>query len=312
MTMLFATLSACKPTEEPQSKPSLDSTDHTKIFLYAEGNVPYDDDNDCRDYCFVTPYLASEPTGGAVVVFPGGGYNHLSNATDKGGADNDGDQKESSSIAEWYNASGISVFVVNYRTTAVDKSVCYKHILSDATRAVKVVRANASKYYIDENKIAVQGYSAGGHLASVLLTKGGFVVDDSNYVTDQIDAVSAEVNAAVLCYSVISLQSDLTHKGTSKVFSGGDENIKTEYSSNLNVTPDTAPCFLWCHQNDGTVKSQNTREMASVLENNGVLCEMHVFDDNGTSDHGVGVAQKYDEAKQWPSLATTFLKNLGF
>lgn len=288
------------------------SKNHDKIYLYNEGNVPYDSDGDTRKYVFITPYLAAHPTGGAVVVFPGGGYNHLSNATNKGGADNDGDQKESSAIAEWYNAQGISVFVVNYRTTSVDGDVDYRHILADGMRAVRYVRANADKFYVNADKIAVQGYSAGGHLASVLLTKNNFAVDDEHYVADEIDAVSAKANAAVLCYAVTSLEDGLTHKGTAKVFSGGDEEIKKAYSSVLNVTADTSPCFLWCHESDGTVSSQNTYEMAAALQAKNVECEMHVFDDNGTTAHGVGVAQDYAEAKTWPSLATEFLKNLGF
>lgn len=48
------------------------SKDHSKILYYSENNVAYDDDNDCYEYCFMTPYLAARPTGGAVLVFPGG------------------------------------------------------------------------------------------------------------------------------------------------------------------------------------------------------------------------------------------------
>ena len=293
------------------------SKDHTKILYYSENNVAYDDDNDCYEYCFMTPYLAARPTGGAVLVFPGGAYSNLSNSRladgTKTGADNDGDQKESSSIAKFYNAQGISVFIVNYRTKrVVGTTISYKQILSDATRALKYVSKNADKYYVKKDKIAVQGYSAGGHLASVLLTKGCFDIADPTYVKDEIDEEKAVVSAGVLCYPVITLSESYTHKSTAKNFSGGDSAIKTEYSSEKNVTASTAPCFLWCHENDGTVPSKNTKAMRDALTAANVKNEVHIFDDNGATDHGIGIAENFEEAKAWTSLATAFLKNLGF
>lgn len=305
---VWATLVACNDD-------SVDNTEgaknHDAIYLYQQGNVPFDDGCDCSGYVFLTPYLAAHPTGGAVVVFPGGGYNHLSNATNKGGADNDGDQKEASAIAEWYNEQGISVFVVNYRTTSVHKNACYRQILSDGVRAIKYVRHNAEKFFVDNNKIAVQGYSAGGHLAATLLTTE-FAETDPDYVLDEVDKESAKVNAAVLCYAVTSLDDDVTHKGTKTVFCGGDSTVAQKYSPVQNVTKDTAPCFLWCHNGDGTVKSENTYAMAMALGEKGVSYQLNVFEDGGTKTHGVGVAQDYEEAKQWPALATKFLKGLGF
>ena len=293
------------------------SKDHSKILYYSENNVAYDDGNDCYEYCFMTPYLAARPTGGAVLVFPGGAYSNLSNSRladgTKTGTDNDGDQKESSSIAKFYNAQGISVFIVNYRTkSVVGTTISYKQILSDATRALKYVSKNADKYYVKKDKIAVQGYSAGGHLASVLVTKGCFDIADPTYVKDEIDEEKAVVSAGVLCYPVITLSESYTHKSTAKNFSGGDSAIKTEYSSEKNVTASTAPCFLWCHDKDGTVSSENTRAMQTALLEKNVECEVHIFDDNGATDHGIGIAENFEEAKAWTSLATAFLKSLGF
>lgn len=294
------------------------SLNHDPIYIYRNNNVPYDDDNDSRSYVFLTPYLASKPTGGAVIVCPGGAYKHLSNSTDVSGdeygqgVNNLGNQKESSSIASFYNEQGISVFILNYRTKALDNDINYQKILSDGTRAVKYVRYFADRYYVDPNKIAVQGYSAGGHLASMLLTRYDFKIDDPNYSKDAIDEVDAKPNASVLCYAVLTFTGSGVHSGTRNNFID-DESKYEYYSATLSVTENTAPTFLWCHKNDKSVNATaNTIAMASALESKGVKHELHVYDDNGTKDHGIGIAQDYPEAKEWPSLATNFLKSCGF
>ena len=286
------------------------------IYLYKKGNVPYDKKSKCQEFVFLTPYLSDNPSGGAILVCPGGAYNHLSNSTKniKGfgqGVNNLGDQKEAGSIAFYYNKKGISVFVLNYRTEAVDLNINYKKILSDGIRAIRYIRYNASKYGINPNKIGVQGYSAGGHLASMLLTRYDFVIDDKNYIKDEIDLIDAKPNAAVLCYPVISLKDEYTHKTTRKNFIN-NKKLYDYYSADKAVTNKTSPTFLWCHKYDGSVNSINTKLMIDALKNNGVTFEGYIFDDNKTTDHGVGIAQNYDEAKIWPILATDFLKIQGF
>ena len=69
---------------------------------------------------------------------------------------------------------------------------------------------------------------------------------------------------------------------------------------------------MWCNENDGTVPSKNTKAMRDALTAANVKNETHIFDDNGTTEHGVGIAESFEEAKAWTSLATAFLKSLGF
>lgn len=108
------------------------------------------------------------------------------------------------------------------------------------------------------------------------------------------------------------MDTPLTHNNTRKNFTGGDESLYDRFSAEKNVSEKTPPCFLWCHEKDATVNSGNTYAFASALDVVGVYNECHVYDDNGTYTHGIGVAQDYEEAKIWPSLATEFLKNLDF
>lgn len=322
-----------------------------KMYLYDEGNVPFDADGDTRDFAFLTPYPAPATDGqknSAVIVMAGGGYNHISNSTDPvgdknpdgkdygRGVNNDGNQKEASSIAKWYNARGINVYVLNYRTavTVLGSSV-YREAMSDVLRAVRYLRYNADSLGIDANKIAVQGGSAAGHLAAMALTcydwndepeKYGYT-PDPNYVEDEIDAVSAKPDAGVLAYPVITFETstNAVHTGSRSKFLGSlASSYYPVYSADKQVTSETSPAFLWAHKNDSSVNSKNTELMRDALTANGVQNECHIFDDNGYKTHGIGAAfddpnvvgasyvGKLKEAERWPVLATEFLKSLGF
>ncbi len=309
-----------QPISEEKTSQIIDNTkaslDHTPIKLYQENNVPFDEDDDTQPYIFLTPYLAPHPSGGAVLVFPGGGYGHLSNSTTSvsgygQGVDNQGNQKESSSIVPFYNNLGISVFVVNYRTKALGEDVNYHAILADGSRAIRYVKHHASDYYLSKDRIAVQGYSAGGHLAATLATYS-FVNDDKTYQPDDIDEEDDKANAAILCYAVTSMEDAYTHNKTRSNFLNAETSLYETFSPYKHVSKDTCPMFLWCHEYDATVSSQNTYLMAKALEDNNVDCVWEVYDDNHNTAHGLGIAADYEEAKTWPSKATAFLKEHEF
>ena len=95
------------------------------------------------------------PPRPAVVIFPGGGYDYTSD-------------REAEPVANAYLAAGYSAFVVRY---AVGADARHPHPLLDAAAAVALLRARAEEFYIDPHKIAVCGFSAGGHLAAHLGTQ---------------------------------------------------------------------------------------------------------------------------------------------
>lgn len=139
----------------------------------------------------------NKPNQTAVLIFPGGGYQHL--AIDK----------EGTKVAQWFNSLGIAAFVVKYRLPN-DKIMKNKNVgpLQDAQEAMRYVRQNAAKYNIDANKIGIMGFSAGGHLASTLATH----YDDKVY--ESTSKISARPDFSLLIYPVISMQNDITHKGS--------------------------------------------------------------------------------------------------
>src|SRR5713101_3068938 len=130
--------------------------------------------NDDRDKPTLTIYLTLHPAVSrtAVIVFPGGGYGMLAS------------NHEGRQIANWFNALGVTAFVVKYRL-----GPRYHHPaeLGDAQRAIRLVRARAAEFGVSPNRIGIMGFSAGGHLAS---TAGIHFDGGTASAADPIDRVS--------------------------------------------------------------------------------------------------------------------------
>ena len=105
----------------------------------------------------ITPYLPTGPTGAAVIIAPGGGHREL--WTDH----------EGHNIARWLSDHGVAAFVLKYRL-AREKDSKYTiegEALSDALKALEVVRARAVEWKVDTAKVGIMGFSAGGDLAAL-------------------------------------------------------------------------------------------------------------------------------------------------
>src|ERR1043165_3108737 len=106
---------------------------------------------------------------------------------------------EGKDYAIWLAEHGVTGFVLKYRLG----SHGYRHprMLEDAARAVRTVRARASDWSVDPKRIGIMGSSAGGHLASTLLTH--FDSGNTN-ASDEIDKQSSRPDLGILCYAVIT------------------------------------------------------------------------------------------------------------
>ena len=159
------------------------------IPLWAEG-APGALGHEAKDVPTLTPSLADPAvaTGAAMVILPGGGYGGLAGHEGKG-------------YADWLVTNGFSCFVVKYRLG----SHGYRHprMLQDAARAVRLVRARAADYKVDPKRVGIMGSSAGGHLASTLLTH--FDAGDPA-ASDPVERQSCRPDLGILCYPVISIE----------------------------------------------------------------------------------------------------------
>lgn len=231
-------------------------------------------------------------TGAAVVVCPGGGYGGLAK-------DHEGHQ-----IAEWFNSQGVSAFVLQYRLGSQGHH--YPTQLADVQRAIRWVRAHVSDYELDPARIAVMGFSAGGHLASMAAT----LFDEKAYeASDAIDEVSARPDFAILCYPVISFDPEITHGGSRKNLLGEERNKDEEWAKKLssenNVTEKTPPTFLFQTDADASVPAENATRFYLALRQKKVPAEFHVYQ---KGPHGVGLYLGDPVLGTWSGLLSNWLK----
>lgn len=223
----------------------------------------------------------------AVIVFPGGGYHMLST------------QNEGSEIAHALNDLGVSAFVVKYRIAPCD----YRAILSDGQRAVRHVRSHAAEYGVDPEKIAVCGFSQGGHLALMTCQHPEFEIDDPSYHRDAVDEVSSLPNACVVCYGVATLEKGHTFEVGAEIFTHGDDSLRATYSAENGVTAGMCPSFIWLNGDDLLVPMEGAYRLAEACAAREVPYEFHVFETGG---HGCGLGEGLP-CGQWLPLAFSWL-----
>lgn len=241
----------------------------------------------------ITAYRAPRGSSGtAIIVAPGGGYGALA-------IEHEGRQE-----AYWFNAMGITAFVLKYRL-----GPRYHHPieLGDAQRAIRTVRARAAEFNILPNRIGMMGFSAGGHLTA---TAGTHFDAGKPDAADPIDRVSSRPDFLILGYPVISFDPAVTHAGSVRNLLGDnpDPKLIEDLSNDLRVTAQTPPTFLFHTTNDNGVPVENSVRFYLALRKARVPVEMHLFE-NGP--HGVGMALNDPSLSVWPSLLMNWLRAHG-
>jgi acetyl esterase/lipase len=245
----------------------------------------------------LTPFLPSrdKSTGAAMIICPGGGYVMLAGHEGEG-------------YARWLADNGIAAFVLKYRLG----SDGYRHpvMLEDAARAVRLVRSRAAEWSLDPKRIGIIGSSAGGHLASTLLTHFDAGLPDA---ADPVDRVSSRPDLGILCYAVITM-GKFTHEGSRQNLLGTNPppELVRDLSNELRVTPNTPPCFIWHTFADTVVPVENSLQFAEALRNAGVRFDLHVYQNGG---HGMGLGgppDQPDPQHPWTRDCLYWLKAQGF
>lgn len=249
---------------------------------------------DEKDIPTLTAYLPEEgkSNGASFVVLPGGGYGSLA-------------RHEGETYAKWLAQQGIAAYVLKYRLG----SSGYRHpvMIEDAARAVRTVRAWARRDGRDPARIGIIGSSAGGHLASTLLVRN----DGGNpEAPDPAERESSRPDLGVLCYPVIT-SGEHAHRGSFKNLLGDNPSpeLLQQLSTELHVTKETPPTFLWHTVEDAAVPVENSLLFASALAKAGVPFEVHVYE-KGT--HGMGLPGPGKPAPPWDVEVLRWLKARGF
>jgi len=241
----------------------------------------------------ITAYRAPRGSSGtAIIVAPGGGYGALAI------------EHEGRQWAYWYNAMGITAFVLKYRL-----GPRYHHPieLGDAQRAIRTVRARATEFNIVPDRIGMMGFSAGGHLTS---TAGTHFDAGKAESPDPIERVGSRPDFLILGYPVISFDPAVTHAGSLRNLLGEnpDPKLVENLSNELQVTAQTPPTFLFHTTNDNGVPVENSVRFYLALRKAKVPVEMHLFE-NGP--HGVGMALSDPSLGAWPNLLMNWLRARG-
>ena len=214
------------------------------------------DDGKAQMVCF----LPQAPSGKAIVGVPGGGYSMLSNT------------HEGTLASDWLNQQGIAYFVVNYRLPHGDRTLP----ISDVEQGIRTVRDSAQVWGINPHDVGIMGFSAGGHLASVISTHSAFDV---------------RPDFSILFYPVISMDERVSHKWSCVNFLGeaGQKNpaLVRDFST-MNVVRShlTPPAIIISASDDRLVPFvTNGLEYYKAMRNAGNDCAMLVYP---TGDHGFG------------------------
>ena len=235
------------------------------------------DDGKAQMVCF----LPQTPSGKAIVGVPGGGYSMLSNT------------HEGYLASDWLNQQGIAYFVVNYRLPNGDRTLP----MGDVWQGIRTVRDSAAVWGINPHDVGIMGFSAGGHLASVISTHSEF---------------DLRPDFTILFYPVISMDERVSHKWSCVNFLGeeGQKNpdLVHDFSTMNAVRRHLTPPAIIITANDDRLVPfvTNGLEYYKAMRNAGNECTVHVYP---TGDHGFGFGPWFKYHDQLLTDLGNWLKN---
>jgi len=250
-----------------------------------ENEIPYYDENADTPNSMTAYLLKTWQKVPAIVILPGGAYGARG-------------PHEGEAIAEFYRSHGMHAFVVNYRLFPNK----FPAPMADVQRAVKIIKTRAEEFKIDTERIFVIGFSAGGHLASAVLT-----MEDFSLIGDEYDSVSPAFTGGILSYAVTSgLPEDGEVTDCVRQMTDGSREEAELYTTYNRVTEKTPPCFIWHTFEDASVDVRHALKFATALKEKNIPAEIHVFP---KGLHGLGLAGICRDVSKWAPLSVEWIQN---
>lgn len=233
-----------------------------------------------------------------VLLCPGGGYERRSD-------------REGEPVALRFLGMGCHAGILDY-SVAPNR---FPTALYELSKAVLWLRSHGEEYGIDENRILICGFSAGGHLALSLgaLWNHPFISETLSCAPGQI-----RPDGLILCYPVVT-SGEHAHKGSVENLIGEDGALRDRISLEHQVGPHTPPVFLWHTWTDRSVPVENSLMLAAALRRSRVNTELHIYP---RGIHGLALANEEtargDDRKKepccqsWIDLAQTWMHTLKF
>jgi acetyl esterase/lipase len=231
-------------------------------------------------------FRPARPDGRALLVIPGGAYQFVSVAN------------EGAELAERVTPLGITVFVLTYRLPGEGWAPRADVPLQDARRAMRVIRAEAARYGVDPETVAVLGFSAGGHLAATLATQHA---ERAYADVDATDRASARPFAAALVYPVVTMRKPWTHELSRNLLLGenaSDADVQRR-SAELHVDAATPPLFIVHALDDPAVPVENSLRLMDAARAAHRPVEAHFLQEGG---HAFGVGYPHTPSEHWIEL----------
>lgn len=229
-----------------------------------------------------------------ILVIPGGGYNNVS-------------EREAEVVASAFYAHGFHTAVLRYSVLEGAKGLQPQ---KEGFLALKKLKENSRDWNIDENKILVCGFSAGGHLAGCL---GTMWKEPRLLEMEEFKNGLVRPDGMILCYPVIK-SGKYAHEGSFYYLTGGSGDKKEEdfYSIEKRVDENTPPVFIWQTRTDDCVPVENSLVMVQALQEKKVPYEAHIF--NG-GNHGMSMCTEecgtpHKHVGSWFPLCLEWIKEV--
>ncbi len=270
---------------------------YEEIRIQAEGST---DSAKLEAYILDTPHdrnvkIKKRPLA---LICPGGAYEMIS-------------FREGEPIAMHFLSKGYHACVLRY---SVAPAVFPTQVL-EVGMAVRIIREHAEEWNVDLDKIAVQGFSAGGHLAA---SYGIFW--NQEFLSSKLGMTAEELRPSgiLLAYPVITSDARYAHMGSFRNLLGEKfETCRKQLSLETQVTRSMPPTFIWHTMADEAVPVENSLLLAMALREAGVPMELHIFPEG---EHGLSLAdwrvEREDgsgvqaECARWIELADAWLERL--